>query len=130
MNELIELQEKIKALQKQAADVRARDFNAMVNEIQAKMLAFGITAKDLAITQRKSKKVKVPASVKPVKVQTAKSKTLGRSVEPKYVGPDGQTWSGRGLSPKWLAALLEQGAKREDFLIQKSSAVSESGVTS
>lgn len=118
MNELIDIQEQIKALQKQAADVRARDFNETVKDIQAKMMAFGITPKDLTVIQRKSRKFKGQSPVeKPVKV---KAKSSGKAVEPKYIGPDGQTWSGRGLSPKWLAVLVEQGAKREDFLIQKS----------
>lgn len=120
MNELIDIQEQIKTLQKQAADVRARDFNKTVKDIQAKMMAFGITAKDLAVTQRKSRKVKGQSPVeKPVKVKAVKAKASGKAVEPKYIGPEGQTWSGRGLSPKWLAVLVEQGAKREDFLIKK-----------
>lgn len=127
MNELIGLQEQIKALQKQAADMRARDFNTIVKEIQAKMQAFGITVKDLVEPQRKSKKVKGPVtSEKPVKARATKSKNLGKTVEPKYVGPEGQTWSGRGLSPKWLAVLVEQGANRDDFLIKKSSAATAS----
>lgn len=37
---------------------------------------------------------------------------------PKYKGPNGELWSGRGLPPKWLKPLLAQGKKKEDFLIQ------------
>lgn len=121
MSELIDLQEQIKALQKQAADVRARDFNETVKDIQAKMMAFGITPKDLAVTQRKPRKVKEQSLFeKPVKAKAVRTKASGKAVEPKYIGPEGQTWSGRGLSPKWLAVLVTQGSKREDFLIQKS----------
>jgi len=40
-------------------------------------------------------------------------------VAPKYRGPDGETWSGRGLSPRWLVALEKQGKKRDSFLIKK-----------
>ena len=40
-------------------------------------------------------------------------------VAPKYRGPDGETWSGRGLSPRWLVAQEKQGKKRESFLIKK-----------
>src|SRR3546814_13557160 len=31
------------------------------------------------------------------------------------------TWSGRGLQPRWLAELVKQGRKAEEFLIDKVS---------
>lgn len=40
-------------------------------------------------------------------------------VAPKYRGPDGQTWAGRGLAPKWLVEQEKKGRKREQFLIAK-----------
>jgi DNA-binding protein H-NS len=52
----------------------------------------------------------------------------GRVIAPKYRNPDNpsETWSGRGLKPRWMSALLkERGRKVEDFLIVgKSSAAS------
>ena len=44
-------------------------------------------------------------------------------VPPKYRNPDspGETWTGRGLPPRWLAAALKRGARREDFLIKGGS---------
>jgi DNA-binding protein H-NS len=44
----------------------------------------------------------------------------GKKVEPKYRGPDGETWSGRGLKPKWLTAAIKDGKAIEDFLIVKA----------
>jgi DNA-binding protein H-NS len=44
----------------------------------------------------------------------------GIKVAPKYRGPDGETWTGRGLKPKWLQAALEEGKKLEDFLIAET----------
>jgi DNA-binding protein H-NS len=44
----------------------------------------------------------------------------GTTVEPKYRGPDGETWAGRGARPKWMLALLKKGRKPEDFLISKA----------
>lgn len=41
----------------------------------------------------------------------------GRAVAPKYRGPDGETWAGRGATPRWLAALIDEGHSAEDFLI-------------
>ena len=41
------------------------------------------------------------------------------SVAPKYRNPadPAQTWAGRGLKPRWLAAAIKTGKKLEDFLI-------------
>ena len=50
-----------------------------------------------------------------------RSAMKGRKVAPKYRGPGGETWAGRGARPRWLAALLKQGRKIEDFAIDKSS---------
>ncbi len=43
----------------------------------------------------------------------------GRKVEPKYQGPNGETWTGRGLAPRWLADLEKKGKKRDSFLIKQ-----------
>jgi DNA-binding protein H-NS len=45
----------------------------------------------------------------------------GRKVPPKYRGPSGETWAGRGAKPRWLVAELKGGKKLEDFLIDKSA---------
>jgi DNA-binding protein H-NS len=46
---------------------------------------------------------------------------------PKYRGPDGRTWCGRGGTPRWLTKAIQAGHKLEDFLIVPSDeAVSES----
>lgn len=41
----------------------------------------------------------------------------GRKVAPKYKGPGGVTWAGRGATPRWMAEAIKGGAKKEDFLI-------------
>ncbi|MGA7449781.1 MAG: H-NS family nucleoid-associated regulatory protein [Rhodoplanes sp.] len=41
----------------------------------------------------------------------------GKSVPPKYRGPGGETWAGRGATPRWLKALLDEGHSIEEFLI-------------
>ena len=43
-----------------------------------------------------------------------------KKVAPKYRGPHGATWSGRGLKPRWLTSALKEGKKVEDFLIARS----------
>src|SRR4029077_17312388 len=40
-------------------------------------------------------------------------------VAPKYRNPENpaETWAGRGLKPRWLAAAIKSGKKLDDFLI-------------
>ena len=45
----------------------------------------------------------------------------GRKVAPKYRGPGGETWAGRGARPRWLVEALKGGKKLDDFLIAKSA---------
>ena len=45
----------------------------------------------------------------------------GRKVPPKYRGPSGETWAGRGARPRWLVDAIKGGRKLDDFLIDKSA---------
>src|SRR5580704_18481679 len=44
-------------------------------------------------------------------------------VAAKYRNPDNpaETWAGRGLKPRWLAAAIKAGKKQDDFLIAGAS---------
>ena len=115
MSKLIDLQSQIANLQKQAEEIRAKEFEATIIEIRQKMAAFGITIKDLQTAKGKSKpgrKAKAAAADKP-----AKTRKASVAVAAKYRGPNGETWSGRGLTPKWLASLVAQGNTKEQYLI-------------
>ena len=46
----------------------------------------------------------------------------GGKVAPRFRGPEGETWSGRGLRPKWMTALIAQGHKPEEFAIDAPGA--------
>jgi DNA-binding protein H-NS len=48
------------------------------------------------------------------------SPLAGKRVPPKYRGPSGESWAGRGAKPRWLvAAMKDSGKKLTDFLIEK-----------
>ena len=102
MNDLIEIQNQIEKLQKQASEIRAQEFDKTVQDILAKMAAYGITLKDLDVVKGRVRKV-VP--------------TGSKSAAAKFKGPNGETWSGRGLTPRWLSALVAQGRSKEEFAI-------------
>jgi DNA-binding protein H-NS len=51
------------------------------------------------------------------------------SVAPKYWNPDDstETWAGRGLKPRWLAAAIKAGKRLDDFLIAGSTSSKSNG---
>ena len=48
-----------------------------------------------------------------------RSAMKGVKVPPKYRGPGGETWAGRGATPRWLAAVLKEGHSIEEYAIGK-----------
>ena len=120
MSNLIDIQSQIEKLQKQANEIKSKDFHATIQDILAKMAAFGITVKDLQSGKGKSKGGRAAKG----KTGTAKSlkapkaaRKASNPVAPKYRGPQGETWTGRGLTPKWLSTLVAQGQSKDSFLI-------------
>ena len=47
------------------------------------------------------------------------SSRRGGKVAPKYRNPHNpnQTWTGRGVKPRWMVALINEGRRIEEFLI-------------
>lgn len=114
----MDIQSQIEKLQKQANEIKAKEFHATVLEIQAKMQAFGITIKDL----QGGKPAKVGKGVrgksKPATDKAPKAaKKSANPVAAKYRGPNGETWSGRGLTPRWLSTLIAQGQSKDAFAV-------------
>ena len=118
MVNLIDIQDQIEKLQKQASEIKSREFSKTVEEIRAKMQAFGITLKDLQPGKGRGKTKAVKAVAKVKSTAKASKKKAAGTVAAKYSGPNGETWSGRGLMPRWLAALVAQGRTKEEFAIK------------
>ena len=118
MANLIDIQDQIDKLQKQAAEIKSREFSKTVEEIRAKMQAFGITLKDLQPGKGRGKVKVAKTTAKTKAAAKASKKQTAVPVAAKYRGPNGEAWSGRGLMPRWLAALVAQGRTKEDFAIK------------
>lgn len=116
MTNLVDIQSQIEKLQKQASQIKAKEFDKTVHEIREKMHAFGITVKDL----QSAKVAKGKAARDPAKKRAAGNGKMAAAttVPAKYRGPEGQTWSGRGLTPRWLKSLIELGRQKEEFSIK------------
>jgi len=56
--------------------------------------------------------------------KAVKATKAGGTVPPKYQNPENpdETWSGRGVSPRWLKAYLDQGRQKDEFLIGATKA--------
>lgn len=119
LTNLIDIQSQIEKLQKQANDIKAKEFHVTIQDILAKMQAFGITVRDLqsAKPSKASKGGRGKGKVGAAKTSKPAKKT-GVAVAAKYRGPSGESWSGRGLTPRWLASLLAQGRTKEEFAIK------------
>jgi DNA-binding protein H-NS len=97
------------ALEKQAAeldkalnDARRAERAGVIAQVKSLMAEHGLTAADLGST----------------KAGKAPSASAGRKVAPKYRNQaTGETWTGRGLQPKWVQAAVASGKKLEDFTI-------------
>ena len=88
------------ALEKQIADVQREQRSSAVNQVKALMAEYGLTLADIGS-----------------KPAAAPKKAAGK-VAAKYRNPaTGDTWSGRGLKPKWLTAALAGGASLADFAL-------------
>lgn len=93
-----ELKAQAEALLKQAEVARRAESAAVVAEIQARMKEHGITLDDLKMGGKTKSRAVVAA---------------------KYRNPaTGESWSGRGRAPKWLAEELAKGRSKEAFLIK------------
>ncbi|BBO60430.1 H-NS family nucleoid-associated regulatory protein [Mycoavidus sp. B2-EB] len=90
------LQLQIQQLQAQAQEVRKKELASVIAEIKQKIIDYGLSLSDLGLTKTKPSRAGAKAPQ-----------------PPKYKNPrTGQTWSGRGKPPHWIA-----GKSKEKFLI-------------
>lgn len=93
-------------IEKQISDAQREERATAIAKIRALMSEHGLTAADLA--------GKLPAP----RAAGSSGPKAGGKVAPKYRNAaTGETWTGRGLQPKWLKAALAGGAKLEEFTI-------------
>ena len=96
-----ELEDKIKALMQTQRTEAIAQVRVLMEENGLSLADFGSNAR-----AGEKGKAKIP--------QTPKT---SQKVAAKYRDEAGNTWSGRGLQPRWLKAGIEGGKKIEDFAI-------------
>ncbi|MFT7722030.1 MAG: H-NS histone family protein [Roseateles sp.] len=98
MSTLKELLAQREALDQQINQTKERERGEAVAKVKALMSEYGLTVADLSMR-----------TAKPAKVSKVAAKYRNQAT--------GETWSGRGLQPKWLKAAIAGGAKLTDFTI-------------
>ena len=99
MANLSELLAQRAALEEQISQTRRDERQKAITQVKALMAEYGLTAEDL-------------------KARSAKAAGTGNKVAAKYRNKaTGETWSGRGLQPRWLKAALGTGKKLTDFAV-------------
>ncbi len=89
------------AIEKQLEEAQLQARSGAIAQVKALMAENGLTMAD--ISQRPS---------------ASKRGSSGTKVAAKYRDQaTGDTWSGRGLQPKWLRAALTQGRQLSDFAV-------------
>lgn len=104
MTTLQELLAQRAEIEKKIADVQREERAAAINKVRNMMAEFGLTAADIA--------GKAPATR-----STGGGRSTGKVAAKYRNAQTGESWTGRGLQPKWLKKALADGAKLEDFAL-------------
>ncbi len=107
------------ALDKQIADLQKAQRGEAIARVKALMAEYGLTPADLVGGKAAAPAPAPAADGAPAPRKRAKAAGItGRKVAPKYRDPaTGNTWTGRGLKPRWLTAALAEGRTLADFTI-------------
>ena len=104
MATLQELMAQREALERQIDQTKKQERGEAIEKVRALMAEYGLTVADLGSRS--------PAA------KTKKPKSTGNKVAAKYRNAStGESWSGRGLQPRWLKAALASGRKLSDFAV-------------
>ena len=108
------LKARIAQLQKQLTAAQNNKAPA-IKKVKALMKKLGVTVADLTggEAQPKGRPGRKPGKA------AKKGPKRGGKVAIKYRDDKGNTWTGRGKTPRWLTAAEKAGTKRDQFLIKK-----------
>jgi DNA-binding protein H-NS len=104
MANLLDIQAQIAKLQAEAATIMQQERAGVIAEIKEKMETYGLSVSDILDSRT-------------AKEKTSKVKSVTNPAAVKFRGKNGETWSGRGLQPRWLRAELDAGKNLTDFSV-------------
>lgn len=115
------IEKEINKLQKKAEILQTKRRKPVITSIITSMREYDITPDEIIAAYGAGKPARAATSGRRKASGPARAAgTAKRAVAPKYRHPQtGETWSGRGKAPRWLAAEEAGGATRESFLIKE-----------
>lgn len=114
---LADIQRQIQQLEKQAQEIKSREVAGVVARIKEAIEFYGLTAGDLFGGRGRKITRKVRGADKVATKTVGRKKASGKKIPVKYRDDAGNTWTGRGLKPRWLTAALGAGKTLEDFQV-------------
>ena len=103
MSTLQELMAQREALERQIEQTKKQERGEAIERVKALMAEYGLTVADLGS--------------RPPAGKSKKGKSGGKVAAKYRNASTGETWSGRGLQPRWLKAALASGRKLSDFAV-------------
>lgn len=115
------IEKEINKLQKKAEVLQTKRRKPVITSIITSMREYDITPEEIIAAYGSGKPARVaPGSRRKAGAAARPATAAKRAVAPKYRHPQtGETWSGRGKAPRWLAAEEAGGATRDSFLIKE-----------
>jgi DNA-binding protein H-NS len=115
--QIVKLMKQLEALKKKDSAVKSKKQEKTLAQIVKLAKDNAITAKDIEAAMG-STKAKQATKVKGAGAK--KSALKGAKVAPKYRNPSNheQTWTGRGVTPKWVADLKAEGKLDSALIVQ------------
>lgn len=115
------IEKEINKLQKKAEILQTKRRKPVITSIITSMREYDITPDEIIAAYGAGKPARAVTSGRRKASGPARAAGAAkRAVAPKYRHPQtGETWSGRGKAPRWLAAEEAGGATRESFLIKE-----------
>ena len=104
MSKLQELMAARMDIEKRIDEMQREERSGSIAKVRALMAEFGLTAADIS---GKAPGGRVSGAAKP----------KGKVAAKYHNAATGDSWSGRGLQPRWLKAALAAGAKVTDFAV-------------
>lgn len=117
---LADLNNKIIKLQAQANEIRRKDRKLVIEQVRQAIALYDLDPADLFAAPGAKKgrgrpvaagEAPVPRRGRPAGIKNRKPPAV------KYRDDEGNTWTGRGIQPKWLKAHIESGRSIEDFAV-------------
>jgi len=109
----MQIRRQIQKLERQADMLARREAGEVLARIRQAVTYYKFGPEDLFGTP--AKRARRPAAPKPVRAP-AKSPAK-RKIAVKYRDAAGNTWTGRGSTPRWLVAALANGKSIADFAV-------------